>query len=455
MGRARKKYLFFFLNAIFLFPLLGQAVGFQSQLELGALQFANEASPASRGFLEGQLFSEDSDFHRTLAGWGFFETPSLSGTTQGSWGGDLDPVFMRKQFLHSTALTLGRFQPALPLRGEKTQAPGLRLSHRSAVGANWGQNQMDALFPRVTGWVGAGVSHRFGSGVFVQAAYSPLFIPTLGPQLDLSRDTSPQGSRYTRLPPQRVQIGEAVLPLRYEVDAGDLSEILFQHQAFASVGVDYPGFFLQALAWSAPSPDPELDVEGRLRVGEAASPSDTSGSDTSGSGTSGSASENPADVLVVAKPTFPRRHYAALRAHFGTGWFAPEVSWVQELTQGISTFSLALHSRWWIGGAEVHPAFGWLHRFGVKPSGPVQSADYADRLGWLSIALQWGKFRPQVVWEKHFTHPGQWFRMRVDYLLDENFALFSSLSLLTGGDQSYYGAWRSLDSFGVGGRILL
>ena len=61
-----------------------------------------------------------------------------------------------------------------------------------AIGSSWAQNQTDALAPRVSGWVGFGVHAKSENEFFTTLAYSPIFLPSFTPKLDLSETAPPR-----------------------------------------------------------------------------------------------------------------------------------------------------------------------------------------------------------------------------------------------------------------------
>ncbi|NDG86005.1 MAG: hypothetical protein EBX52_13330, partial [Proteobacteria bacterium] len=190
----------------------------EDELTSHQIQYASEDSPTIQ--ITNKTLFESAHFQ--ARGKLFFESGP-----RGTWTLDPDPV--RFHFLRGNRgddeIWIGRDHPLRSSRGPD-------IEPTSAIGAVWGQNQLDALNPRVSGWVGAGLNHAFDEHWGVRMAYSPFFIPTLSPRLGFSDWGNLNPARFARIPPSTVETGGISLPIRYQLRLNQLSEIVFRQQAF-------------------------------------------------------------------------------------------------------------------------------------------------------------------------------------------------------------------------------
>lgn len=299
---------------------------------------------------------------------------------------------------------------------------------QSAMGANWAQNQSDALHPSLVGWTGAGIHLRSGDFFFAAAA-TPFYLPNFGPRVEFSTLQDTRGSRYARLPPQYVRINGNLFPLRFEINTGDLRDIVLQHQAYVSAGLRGAWGAFALHGWTAPTLSPEIDTSEILRV--------------SGSGV---------DVLITAKPRFPRENYGAATLSLEVPYLHPQMELVREMKGRRLVFSQSI--------APVHfLRLGWLHTLsGLKPEkgDGTDTPVYAEQLGWAEVRARFGALEPSLRYERHFraAHAGAWAEAALQYWLSPAWAIFGALSVITGRDRSYFGGWRSLDSASAGVRAV-
>jgi len=383
---------------------------------LSTYQYALEEKPAPRWDLDLHWkagISRDSSEIRLV---GFAATG-----TNGDWSIDLDPIVYRYVPFEGPAeqLWFGRQHPF---------EQGLQST--GAIGTNWRQNQTDALAPRISGWIGTGARYRLSSsGLRVSVAYSPIFIPNFGPALTLSESKASTGSRFARLPPSYVRLDQAVLPLRYMVDVGDLKDIILQNQFFVSIDQEAHGTKSAFMAWSAPAPSPEIDANATLRV-----------------------SEESANVLVTAKPKFRREMFIGAKAQWQNTFMKPEVETALELTRPRLGMS-------WRGEIMRAVHIGVLHTFvsasAKSTSATPDSPNYAERLGWVNGTVRLtDTLSASLRVEHHFTpgKNGTWTRPSLELSPSRKLKIFAQLSVLTGDDFGWFGTWRSLDSFNLGAK---
>lgn len=304
---------------------------------------------------------------------------------------------------------------------------GQNISYASAIGDNWLQNQANALTPNVVGWIGTGL-HVKMDGWFFTLSASPIYFPNFGPKTDLSEDNDAKGSRYARLPPQYVRLNGNLVPLRFHIDTGDIFKIIFQPQALGALGLENTHRLLRFATWTSPTLNPEVDTSEVLRI-----------------------QNNDLNVLVTAKPSFPRENFFALtwqeenflESHFDAVY--ENQSHRLSLSQSFRPFSF-----WGIGA--LHTIYKPVKTSSTTPESPK----YDKYLGWTELGPQSGIFQPSIRWERHFSQgrEGNWVQARAKYLATSNLAFFSALNIITGSNLSYFGTWRSLDSVRVGASYL-
>jgi hypothetical protein len=387
-----------------------------------AAQFATENSTSSKYNLGIHWFSKDFSSNkiilpkRELEVHSFFESGK-----SGDYSFDADPVLFRFPIAtgSNSHIWFGRTHPFVE-DGEGSVSP------TSAVGSSWVQNQSDALSPRVAGWPGIGGRIGFSGALNLTVGWSPVFLPSFGPTLKLSESDEVSGSRFSRLPPRYVKVGGARLPLRYRVETGDLMDLVFQHQGYAGLSLNTQWSRFKFFAWSAPNPNPSLDANAKVKVNAKA-----------------------AHVLVTAEPSFHRQIFTGARWEVPVKYVRPAAETVYEHESGDLKISgnLTFFDKFQIGA--LHTLTQEKAEASLLPS-----PRYDKDLIW---AEAWGyyfkrKFRPSLRYEKHFTDDaeGSWIRPRADYFFSETFNLFGTISLLTGQDTSYFGAWRDLDSVTLG-----
>ena len=347
------------------------------------------------------------------------------------------------------------------------------LAWTSARSQAWVQNQSDVFEPLAVGWVGAGLLHSFAPATTLSVAYSPVFLPHFGPSVRLSQENAAEASRYGRLPPQQVRIGEAVFPIRYRIDAGDLAKILLQQQAY----VELKRGEFSLLGWSAPNPEPEVDPSAELLVRDEAS-----------------------RVLVTARPRFERQNFAGLL--WNSRVARAEALYEFRTRSPIVSFSVAP-----LEGLEA----GVLHRWRFSPAGTVgvdsgvegaapateagsnatgnkmgESPAAESRVATSSSAtdasrgavfVRWkrgaGRVRPWMEWRGHAAVQGSGVTLldgsirsglEADLIrtapaaaiagqgakFSPSLGVFASAQLLGARDESPWAAWRSLDYVQVG-----
>lgn len=397
-------------------PILNTSVALEEE------QYSMDPSPTQRIDLGAGIRSEDTLGDAPLTPmmearfYGFYEAG-----TYGDHSADIDSTALRVPVTDNAHLWFGRVQPLSEGYNQ------VQLTSTDAIGANWVQNQSDALNPRVSGWIGTGMHVRLDSGITFTTAYSPIFLPSFGPRIDYSTDQDSSGSRFARLPPQCAWINGQCYPLRYDIDVGDIRNILLQNQGFASFGYESKLIDAHAMFWSAPSPSPSVATQAELHF----------------------QTDQDLNVMVTAKPDFERQDFAGFELSIPALLVVPTLAAAYETQTGAIAVSgrLDFLSRF---------SLGYLTTINNPASNsPIFTPIYANRLLWCEIAqpiTNW--IRPSLRIEEHLV-PGatdHWINLKVDVLVDKKTTLFASANILSGGDDSYYGTWRALGSVAFGGR---
>lgn len=426
--------------AIYALALIGTSTSsfaavFQSNTSVRAEQFANEDQPGSRLDLNLSLVSSPDEGApadekasslpaRELHFYSFFESG-----TGGDRSIDLDRTVLRVSMFDQSHLWIGRTHPLL----EATH--GDTPTYLDAIGTNWAQNQSDALSPRVTGWVGVGGHLEDSKRSFsITTAFSPIFLPSFGPRLQLSEDSAAQGSRFSRLPPQYVEQGNALLPLRYKLDVGSIKSIIFQPQAFISAGYSNSDMRADVMDWTAPNPSPEVDTDFALVTH-----------------TSGLVSDDSADVMVDAHPKFHRQHFTGVRYSafgiFGKPLLAGTYEWFRKEVTASIQFTL-------IDFVTLGYLNRWTPNASNASSATTLSPSFANQLVWTEISTRFyhDLVTPSLHIEEHLAsnNRGRMFRPKITYSVTSNLSIFALAEVIRGQDRSYFGEWRSLGSAAMG-----
>jgi hypothetical protein len=408
-------------------PLTAWGMNTNSSVALSEEHFALEDGYASRADLQVSASSDAcvsgpvraNRPKRELKLDSFFESGP-----NGDRSIDLSQAVLRFETASDSYLWLGRAHPALEGTSHDTIEPS------SAIGSRWVQNQSNALSPRVSGWLGAGWGGDV-SGVSVTVGFSPLFLPSFGPRLDLSVSKSASGSRFARLPPQYLNSQREAVDIRYQVNAGDLKNIVLQNQLFVGIGRETSVGTFRLLGWSSPSPDPSLDISDVIRI-----------------------RENDAKALVTVVPSFRRQTFGAFQWESDSKQFLAFEA-VYEMTKGPLAASLAVR--------PTHTLrFGTLQtlatRASEETSGIASDRPYAENLIWAEVKDGFFKERlvPSLRFEYHYTpgHEDYWWHPALSWRAKGGLELFASANILAAEDGSYLSAWRSLDSVSTGIRYI-
>ena len=396
-------------------------------------QYATDLGPSSRVDLSGSITSETNLYGRNIPSremhlYSFFETGEL-----GDRSFDLDTMVLRFRESDQSHFWIGRNHP---LYEGFENSPSTRALNTAAIGANWVQNQSEALSPRAMGWIGGGFHYKQPkNGIYFTTAFSPVFLPSFGPRVDLSEHEAAKGSHFGNLPPAYIDINNDgnYFPMRYRVKINDLKDIIFQPQFFAAVGQENDFHRLTFMIWSAPAPAPQVTTFGKVQI----------------------VSEAGVNILVEATPLFVRENFLGGQwlAH-GLPW-QPRIEAVYETRSNRATFSASASPLSWV-------SFGLMTAVGLPAADPaspvVAPAPYAKDLTWLELtpAPIGAHFSPSLRIEQHLTAGarGRWVKPLMTYRLSSITSFFAVANILTGPDRSYFGNWKSLDSVSLGARFI-
>jgi hypothetical protein len=398
--------LYIFCWASLFYVASSSVAAMTTTIQSDSYQYASDSYSVAHINLQSTYDSE----HILITIHGFYESGP-----QGAWSFDPDPV---RYLFHPDATTsvwFGRDQPLSYTRGGPIDA-------FSATGSIMAQNQTDALNPRVSGWVGLGLVKEFTPGWKLNVAYSPLFLPTFGPSLGFSDRGDLSPSRFARLPPEDANTDGVTVPIRYELQIGQLSQLLLQHQGLISVSHDDEKLNADFYAFTAPKPDPVPLTNATLAVGADA-----------------------VNAHVDIDPQFPREYWSGTRWQFKDVLFQPAFEFVQNLKL-LAQHTVSATGYW---GEKLPATFGVLSHFGLDYDSP-QSSDF---MVFLRLPFQLSeKFIFRTLFETTLlqNRQGFYWANELEYFLRKNLSLIAGIRILSGEDDSYFGDWRNEDSYSLG-----
>jgi hypothetical protein len=393
---------------------------FRSETDLRAFQYASENSPTL--YFIGKPRVDTQNF------LGKAELYFESGP-RGTWSLDPDPV--RYHFSpdeeKKTRIWVGRDHP-LHLLEDRFIEP------TSALGSIWVQNQLDALNPRVSGWIGGGLVHSPSQNWNLVLAYSPIFLPSFGPGLGFTERGELNPARFARLPPESVTTGGVTLPIRYQLRVGQLSELLLRHQVFLGSRFTAGQTSVEAFAFTAPRPDPVPLTSATLSVGQ-----------------------NSVNANVLIQPQFPREYWSGIRIQQNDLPFKPAFELVQNLEEFprhvVSLTGFFTPSRRPPSPGDLSPraSFGVLSHFQKR----FDSPRFTDLLCFLRVPFELTArliYRTILQTTLLPSRRSLYWMSELEYSIEAAFSAIASLRVLAGEDSSYFGEWRNQGSLSLGVR---
>lgn len=348
--------------------------------------------------------------------------------TQGTWSVDPDPL---RYDIHlgdsdKNFVWIGREHPLNLTRSSPVEAT-------DALGTVWAQNQLNALNPRVSGWIGAGLHQELGDDWTLLLTYSPIFLPTFGPSLGFSDSGDLHPARFSRLPPANVNSSGVLLPIRYQLEIGQITDLVLRSQFFTGIAHNDESTYMDAYFYSAPRPNPVAEYN------------------------YGVIPTIVPNVKVQVKPTFPREYWTGMRTQFKDLPFMPAVELVQGLHQWTEHF---VSFTGYFKSPQINPNvvarttranFGLLSHFQKTFADP----QFSDVLAFLKLPLDLTNelsFRNII---QTTLLPGKrslYWMSELEYAFTKTFSAMTTLRVLSGEDYSYFGDWRSEDSISIGMR---
>jgi hypothetical protein len=338
---------------------------------------------------------------------------------RGTW--TLDPDPLRFHFLRGKSgedeIWIGRDHPLRSLHGPD-------IEPTSAIGAIWTQNQIDALNPRVSGWVGAGMNHSLDGHWGVRLAYSPIFIPNLGPRLGFSDWGNLNPARFARVPPSTVETAGVSLPIRYQLRLNQLSEIIFRHQAFSGIDFDSKPLHLDLYYYTAPKPEPIPVLDSKIAV-------------------EGSA----VNAHVAIMPQFPQEHWTGLRLRMKEWFLSPTLEFAQNIEDTTLHFVSVAGS---FGRSVSHPpSIGFL----ARPFKADAPPSLSDLLFFFRLPLILTRHLATRLLVESTLFPQRrslYWVQDLEYAVKGGFSGLITMKVLAGENGSYFGEWRNESSLSIG-----
>lgn len=383
--------------------------------------------------LKGVSYADDSHPTYALENKLDYQTPSFKLESRffidsgplGSWSLDAPRVAYYLNYSSSPQdlFWVGRENPLALSRGEE-------ISPYTAFASEWVQNQVNALNPYVSGWIGLGAQKQFFNQLTFMAAYSPLFVPTFSPGLGINKRGELNPARFARTPPTTVETGGVILPIRYQIQMDQLSELLLQHQVFLGTVYEPASFRFEAFAYSAPKVAPLTSTDAGLSV-----------------------DDDTVNAKVKVKPLFPREHWVGFSAQAKEFSAQPRLEFKQSLTHGNTNF-ISLWGNFSIQKNQ-NIELGVLSRFNQSP---FDYPDVSDLFLMIKAPLQIYKnilYTHTLQTTLRATKKSFYWLQQLDYIFMKSstlgqLGLLAELGILGGEDNSYFGEWRAHDFISLG-----
>jgi len=381
----------------------------QSDLTPLFIQYASENSPTIQITDKTNFFSD----HFIGTGTFFFESGP-----RGTWSFDPDPFRYQTEWGPgmSNFFWIGRSHP---LQNQKK----LPIEPTSASGSIWAQNQIDALNPRVSGWIGAGYSHSFHPHWKMSLTYSPIFIPTFSPRLGFTERGDLNPARFARPPPNMLENDGVRLPIRYQLRLSQISELIFRHQVFSGVTYDADSLESDLFFFTAPKPDPVPLTDSTLSV-----------------------SDSGLNAKVSVIPQFPREYWGGFRATLKKVLFQPTIEFMQNLE--IQTHRLVSIAGKF-GPTRSQAQFGVLSHVGKRSDPPA----FSDLLLFLKLPIALSQHLSARTLLESTLFSGKrslYWAQELELSLHSQFSTLIGVKVLAGEDRSFFGGWRNESSICLG-----
>ena len=393
---------------------------FEDELQTQIFKYATDNSPTF--YLSNYSVFQTDNFLTKVDT--YFESGS-----KGAWSIDPDPVRYHL-WLDSDKKDFIWFGREHPLNMTRSQP----VDPRTALGSVWAQNQLDALNPHVSGWVGTGLVAKLDPKWTLVLAYSPLFIPTFGPSLGFTERGDLNPSRFARLPPQDVTTGGVTVPIRYQLKVGQLSQLLLQHQAFMGIAHQDQDIEMDAYVYTAPKPDPVPLTGATLAV---------------------NSTTNTVNADVDIVPQFPRQYFMGGRMQIKSLVFQPAFEALQDLKDltahyvSVTGYFDSPQLNPFIVKRTTRASFGLLSHLQKQ----FDSPQFSDFLVFIKLPIDLTEeLCLKTLLEAtllSMRQSGYWLN-ELEYQVKKGFSVLVALRILVGQDNSYFGDWRDQDSYSMG-----
>lgn len=262
--------------------------------------------------------------------------------------------------------------------------------------------------PVLLGWIGphawVSSSESWGAGFSI----TPFFVPSLGSEVTLGDETS--AGRFGRRPPGYIDVNGTTIPIRYRIDRSRIWEdVLFRPQAMAQARWRYHE---SMVAWAfvsyAPRPDPSPETSGYVQVTDAT-----------------------VHAVAEVKPSFPYQWLAGLSHEYSL-----DQDW-----QLFLTVSYQQTPRWGYEAGVKH-LYGALSYLNETPSGDDR---YTDELVQFELQYPLSVCTPYAGIKRHLGLEGTWLRAGLRASLGSAWSFDLGSDIFAGGEESYFGEWRTND----------
>lgn len=341
---------------------------------------------------------------------------------KGAWSFDPDPlryIFTTDDANH-TLLWFGRAHPLALTRGDE-------ISPFSALGSIWAQNDLEALYPRVSGWIGAGFVQNVAEHWKIIGALSPIFLPTFGPSLGFDDGGNVNPARFTRLPPSDAVTSGVTVPIRYQIQIGQLADVILRYQAFLGANLNNEDMNLDLYTYTAPKPDVVALTNAKLDIANGAP-----------------------NAQVSIKPQFPREYWSGFRLSFKQYTFQPALELAQNLLD-YPTHIISL-TGYFKTSARMRGEFGFLTHLQRSFSDP----NVSDGLLFIRVPIAISDritLKNMIESTIISLRQGFYWMEEIQYDFSKLFSVTANLRVIAGQDHSYFGDWRDEDSYSAGVKL--
>lgn len=209
------------------------------------------------------LTSSDDKVNGYIGGLSNQAASNVGDTPGNRWNGSLEfdyfdkarqPFDKEKRFTlaaqhNDEGLTQYSLQEAyivLPASEKNVFKVGRQILPWSEVDKTWGfgklnnRRNFDFFTPGQEGLIGAQFERRSSNGMRYRAFYSSLYVPETNPPLDIDNSDKTVTSRspWGNPPSAEAPYNNGTLPIRYDVEYPEISEVVYRHSVGANIGFE-------------------------------------------------------------------------------------------------------------------------------------------------------------------------------------------------------------------------